>query len=1841
MMNTKLIITLVFGLIFCYTPVYCNKTCAIGTYYNELNESCDDCFVGCSKCTGYQQKDCQDCLSYYQKIQLTNQFICSLCPQGQFFDNQQNKCINCKFDCQICVSLSKCLVCKQGYVYDLTKKDTCNTIDCAFGYFRNPMTQQCQQCTLQIPNSLDCYIFYLYKDQNGNITSFSLKPSICFDSFQLNQYQCSCSVNVFSSNNKCISCTDPNCFICSNSSTCSQCKTGYILNYFTSQCVLQCDQTLYQMQYIDPSNIYCTQGKVLVQQNNKSYCKQFLGYDSDYGCFNQFCKPLQLKLFDPQSNSFRCVSACPIGYTANLQTFSCIKNDCSNDISQQINGTCFYRTCPFGYYFSQFKDLMNLSQCQPVDNSGCLFQLDESTSCLFCQIQFIMNSSNCVTNCQADDLISNYAYYQDKGQCQSCYMPYCSSSNFQYTYVVNNVSYKGSNCPYNYQTNNKECIKCSNPNMIKCDTPATTTYLCDWGEDNQTSDCQKHDLTKLTQKSFDSYGNILNFSNCQQQDPSTKLCLICYTQYNFKGICSYQFLYPTKYFLYQDLSSNSQQYLVLDSCKPNQFVLKVYINSVYMNVCKDFAYCLQSKSQDGLKDQVCDKCPTNFFNIFGSCIDSCPKYTFTNKSQMACETPIQYCALYHSSQTQALCIKCLGGYVLYKNNPSDTCIPYQDCKNGYYYDLNLSYCKSCQINCDECLSNMKCTKPSMGYFLYNYKPIQECPQTTYLSNNTCYDCGQFCLKCIDQNTCQTPYNGSYFYLLSTKVYVFLNLVCNTNQFFDEGQGVCQNCDTSCSQCYKLATQCLLCSDSTMNLLNYECIKDCPTGYYSQLVITTNYQRKMCLKCDSICLDCQNSPTFCLTGCIGNYYFYKNQCLQQCPQNYTPINGICQLNCSSNKNYDPSSDLCCDLNCVKCTQTQCTQCLSTNMYLNQFDPNQCVQTSDQNCLQTDMLNGNCIKCKDGYEYDLQKKICIYFIQKCSIYDQYDQTKCSQCQQGYYLTDQNTCCGIQNCKTCQNNNISVCDICKKMYLLDQNNNCIFDCQVQNCQTCVLNNQQKCEKCISTYKIDPISQQCIFDCQVQNCQICINNNQQQCSTCISNYKVDQSTLQCILDCQVANCQTCQIGNQQKCQICERMYKLDQDNNCVFDCKVENCLICVQGDQEQCLLCQLAYKFDHISKKCKFNCLVQNCQYCIENQQQQCSVCLPGYKVDNYLQCSLDCKVQNCQQCVSDNQYQCDSCLNFYKLDPISLQCDFDCLVPNCQTCQPGNQKKCDKCLAQFKLDDNHQCLFDCQVQNCKQCKQSQQNECESCLSNYSLDSNNKCVFQCQVENCQTCVFNYPKKCSTCEQNYQLDSNQQCKLVCLVLNCQQCMINNPLACQNCIQNYLPDKNSSNCICQVQNCQKCMINDGRQCEICIDKYKLDEKNECIFDCQVLNCQFCALGKQDSCQICLPNFILDYKNNCISNCLIKNCNICKKNNPNLCQFCNENYFLDQNGQCISSCQIQNCQICSNFNSCHKCQYGYKLNAKNQCELECEDYDEKCFQNKQKQQESSEIATPIISGLVGFAFYGIFLFAPIYIISFYDFLQTVNFLEYVNVNFPTSLYTFLKLFGFSNFEFLPRIKSENANVPYTFGREKFDSNFYTIVFLTFYKVNLSAQLQIYGRSSDSIGVLQIIISFLILSLQIISVLLGLQLIKSHTVSNHAKESVIQKLAEKFQQFTKKLFAKRYYFFNGIMLLRRMLYVTTLIYLQDDKVAQIILIQAIFSIQTLLILINKPFPNIQQNNAIIFCHFCFLLSVLCINGLAYDDITNIFSSQMREIIAAITIIRISYQALTEKVKALKNI
>ncbi|EAR93971.2 transmembrane protein, putative (macronuclear) [Tetrahymena thermophila SB210] len=522
----------------------------------------------------------------------------------------------------------------------------------------------------------------------------------------------------------------------------------------------------------------------------------------------------------------------------------------------------------------------------------------------------------------------------------------------------------------------------------------------------------------------------------------------------------------------------------------------------------------------------------------------------------------------------------------------------------------------------------------------------------------------------------------------------------------------------------------------------------------------------------------------------------------------------------------------------------------------------------------------------------------------------------------------------------------------------------------------------------------------------------------------------------------------------------------------------------------------------------------------------------------------------------------------------------------------------------------------------------------------------FSCDPS-CLDCTGPLATDCVQCFDGYKLIGGE----------CTKCDLNN--------QQFL-DKNN-NCLNCDQSCKKCSVI-ATNCTQCIDGLNFFPDGSCQLCDQ--NKGFYLLENKD-CKKCSSNC-----KQCTDN---KNCTVCEPNfslinGECLYNLCEDGTFLNE--------QTKKCDIC--YPSCKSCT-GSKIS-------DCNDI------NISINQSALSIAT----GVTGFVTYSLFAFMPLqFVVSIFDFAQSINFLLYVNVKYDKPVYFLLKILDFSNFLFVPSIQKSDENVPLTHYREKSTSNFlinliqpaavfaaafilyitakvasckrnqkpnifmkaiyfvsdnffyYIIVgliYLTFYRINMAIQLQLYNFGGQ---IVSSVLCLVILAFQIGLVLLGFK-----SLQNVQTSKILKNLQNKYDQYSNEQFTIKNYQFNGFILIRKMLFVSILVFLQNESMNQIILVQGIFSLQTLLILINKPYPTQIQNKINITCHFLLLMIIFLINGLIYDEIIEILTKNSRLIISAIIVsligligvlqIGLAYklfmlkrEALLKKKQELKNI
>ncbi|KAL4434899.1 hypothetical protein ABPG74_021238 [Tetrahymena malaccensis] len=273
---------------------------------------------------------------------------------------------------------------------------------------------------------------------------------------------------------------------------------------------------------------------------------------------------------------------------------------------------------------------------------------------------------------------------------------------------------------------------------------------------------------------------------------------------------------------------------------------------------------------------------------------------------------------------------------------------------------------------------------------------------------------------------------------------------NTFQQVVNYQGVCTNCDISCSSCNgPNPNQCTSCPFPSRVISNGMCL--CAQGYYQG-----GTPQQLCQQCSYKCETCLNSADNC-QSCTANRVLATN-C--GCPSGYWD-QGVFEI-------------------CPSCYRT-CAQCING-------DQNQCTACK----VGYQLINGACI-CPDGFYDDMTKNQCSQCHYSCSTCNggtdqdclscnsklnrQLVQGKQCLCSVGY--NEQNKVC-VQNakltcvayCETCLNSTTcSICQsgrllvsnacICPKGYYSNLQTSLCAQCD-QTCKTCTGPSQYECTFC-----------------------------------------------------------------------------------------------------------------------------------------------------------------------------------------------------------------------------------------------------------------------------------------------------------------------------------------------------------------------------------------------------------------------------------------------------------------------------------------------------------------------------------------------------------------------------------------------------------------------------------------------------------------------------------------------------------------------------------------------------------------------------------------------------------
>ncbi|KAM3137487.1 hypothetical protein pb186bvf_010460 [Paramecium bursaria] len=811
---------------------------------------------------------------------------------------------------------------------------------------------------------------------------------------------------------------------------------------------------------------------------------------------------------------------------------------------------------------------------------------------------------------------------------------------------------------------------------------------------------------------------------------------------------------------------------------------------------------------------------------------------------------------------------------------------------------------------------------------------------------------------IDENTnILCPLQSEYFSYFTNNCEQCLTLGCEL--YPDNIPAIYQKCTAGCLDCSS-NIDCASCDTALGYSINGNTC-ECLSGYF-QLIT--------CNKCHYSCTEC-TGPAY--TDCTS------------CDSTRTISSGVCS--CQTDK-FDVFS------------QSQCELIHDSSSPYCHYSCDTCFGAEYHNCLTCPAGSNRAYK--DSYSCKCDTQFIDVGVQACE-----------------FVTCHDTCLTCDgplesNCLSCPNNFRYESGFC----ICDGLFNNILDAQI-----CIQNDNVCDYSCLTCY--DSTLLGCISCNASQNRYLNIDfqTNQSSCQCYDGYFEVAQFCEQCD-----QTCLTCSTSATH-CTSCssERNREISKQNACV----------CIDGQNDKLNLGQL----------CVLNLSIchYSCSQCFGLEQDQCLVCNPTYRALNNTSC--DCLASQ----YDNGQLQCQNC-------------HFTCL--NCKGSSMNDCLKCDEqqfrkltanicqCFDGYQENENGLCkdcksiqgrdIFSCQYTNAQdgiwtygeQCDDGNNDPSDGC-HNFQITKNYSCTnilnqtsfcYKCP-ENCLKCQKQQNQIiCISCNQQYY-NAKSQC-IACKEDSCLQCTT--PSYCIECINQQLPLQGKCN------NCENGYYYGDNQClSRCGDAIKtIDEQ--------------CDDGNTQS------------RDGCTELCQIESNFVCKTiNNSSICFIQEQPYLIYKVQQSISQSNSEQKKIQIwvsqrvtfknisveivdqptiqiqftvtgndrliidlklNFNQSYESitinilvkgeisnQYNQAI-SNNKIQVTLRNIIILDEQQKQTAQKLSQTGQGVVIGLFCMSTTTIFMVGISQFVSFSNLVQQLQFIQYLNIQFPPHFMQFLDIFN---------------------------------------------------------------------------------------------------------------------------------------------------------------------------------------------------------------------------------------
>ena len=667
------------------------------------------------------------------------------------------------------------------------------------------------------------------------------------------------------------------------------------------------------------------------------------------------------------------------------------------------------------------------------------------------------------------------------------------------------------------------------------------------------------------------------------------------------------------------------------------------------------------------------------------------------------------------------------------------CLSEEEKELNWYLDNNTMRFALCDNNCNSCYGSdsnncLTCFNPEikseLNYF-YNGECLNQCPEGTFIEQQTegyylCKSCYINCKTCHEQginendmkcdscfendiiyaNNCYKVFNSkekTFYkpesnieitscyellgYYIEENTYECISSMPNTGYYLvNSHTGLFAKCHSDCKTCSRnytdISSNCDLCNNSSLFLLDGNCITKCPEGYYPKVSNGIN----ICGKCYKNCLSCTQGETYdnsdlnkitnmnCLkcqkiidpndsNNLIENKIQFEGNCFPLIT--YTEEKIIFDV---SELNNGETEKSCIDYGkAIFYGEYQCISKPGNSYYvLNNEENTGVIKLCDEACATCNegknilTLDTNCINCAEGY-FKTQDSIsnCLlesiipenYFknISDNIYYKCYPN--CQRCNEYYNKETDN-----MNCLECATN----------YFFLYETNNCYEMSFVDENSYFFSENDNKFHKCYYS---------CLKCSQPE-----LDENNHNCDECISGFYFEYNTKNCYDN-----------------SILERSYYLDNDDLTYKKC-YQNCKTCSNGfidDNMNCISCK-----DNFYKKYESN----NC-YDISLTEQ-------GYylKDEIFYPCEENCKTCSNSK-TTTNGIISNNCLS----------CDFEIkglyLVSDLKNCEPESFKINGYYLDEDPNDSEIKIFYKC-YRSCSLCDKGEElseHNCLACKENF----------------------------------------------------------------------------------------------------------------------------------------------------------------------------------------------------------------------------------------------------------------------------------------------------------------------------------------------------------------------------------------------------------------------------------------------------------------------------------------------------------------------------------------------